>query len=298
MRTDASRQTPLGRRPRTTAGSDLEVASQHFSGSAGSQLTGFDCCFTPENQVGLHLASGPPSEGQQLLANNYHSDHVFLTNYPDDVYNVDYQYWMQTPRTNETNRCDGSSGPICFWFAHKWSQVAGQQAGLHVGPQRGVSVAGDAGANWRMNIDGYINGSHVGGQSSMNLPVGKWVRVRVWKIGSGGGNSEWGVWAQWDNNDRYLGSLTLPGSWLAWSYLAMEVYEADGPCATDFNFVSFAYPLYRSASQGLRSYATGTANYEANCSNTSWSVINASQYYVRDTRQVARTVPQGAQLWP
>src|SRR5690606_20764648 len=90
----------------------------------------------------------------------------------------------------------------CFWFAHKWSQVAGQQAGLHVGPQRGVSVAGDAGANWRMNIDGYINGSHVGGQSSVNLPVGKWVRVRVWKIGSGGGNSEWGVWAQWDKIGR------------------------------------------------------------------------------------------------
>lgn len=230
-----------------------------------------------------------------LAAGGYQSDRVWLSDYPNDVYNVDYYYWMRTPQMNESNKCDGS-GASCFWFTMIWSQMDCCNAGFHIGPQRGSSIAGNAGANWRMNIDGYENGVHIGGQSTTNLPTGKWVRVRVWKIASGSSSSSWGVWALWSGTDRYLGSLTIDGSWLAWSTLAVEIFEQNNQCSTDFVGVYLDNPIYRSASQGLRSYAQGTANYEANCSNTSWSVI--SDDFIHDGREVSRTVAEGENLWP
>jgi predicted AlkP superfamily pyrophosphatase or phosphodiesterase len=169
-------------------------------------------------------------------------------------------------------------------------------ASMHIGPQRGDSIAGDAGSKWRMNIDGYEGSTHIGGQSSINLPTGTWVRVRVWQVDKGANWSKWGVWALWSGTDHPLGSLTLDGVYMSASMLAEELYEASNQCTTDFVGVYLDNPRYRSASQGLRSFGSATANYEANCSNTSWKVISAPDY-IHDVREAARTIPHGGIIW-
>lgn len=231
------------------------------------------------------------------VGNCYQSDRALLHGDPNDVYNVDYLYWMQTPQNNETNKCDSSSNSsACFWFTMQLSWMDCCNSAMHIGPQRGDSLAGSAGGNWRMNIDGYNDGVHIGGQSSTNLPIGTWVRVRTWQIDKGANWSKWGVWARWDGTDHYLGSLTIDGVYITGSMLAVELYEANNQCSTDFVGVYLDNPRFRSVSQGLRAYSSATADYEANCSNTSWKVISPPDY-IHDVREATRVIPDGGTIW-
>lgn len=253
-----------------------------------------------------HLA---PALGDEQLTsgcvgNCYQSDRAYLTDYPNDVYAFDYYYWMRTPQNNETNRCDSSSHSSgCFWFTMGNHFMDCCNSSMHTGPKRGSSASGVAGSNWRMNVSGYNNGQHIGGQGSINLPIGTWVRVRTWRTATGNDSwapytpwSTWGVWGLWGGTDRYMGSLTIDGHWFTSSVLAMEVYESNGQCATDFVGVYMDNPRYWSSSQGYRSFPGATADYEANCSNTSWSVIIAPDY-IHDGREVTRVIADGAAIW-
>jgi hypothetical protein len=249
-----------------------------------------------------------PQSANQLLAcsgNCYQSDHVLLTDHPNDVYAVDYYVWLAIPQSQETNRCDGSSQASgCFWFFAMtyYTDCSYCNAGIHIGPQRGDSLAGSAGANWRMNIDGYNNGSHVGGQSATNLPTATWIRVRTWRTSSGTDASApytpwatFGVWALWGGTDRYLGSVTIDGTTIANSNMFVEVYEQNGQCSTDIERGYLDNPMYQ-RNGAWYGFAHATANYEANCANTSWRVQGAPDY-IRNERETTRTIANGATIW-
>jgi len=251
----------------------------------------------------------PLSAGDnQVLAcsgNCYQSDRVYLTDHPDDVYAIDYYVWLAIPQSLETNKCDGSGQTSgCFWFfAMTYYTDCGYcNSAIHIGPQRGDSLAGNAGANWRMNIDGYNNGSHVGGQSTTNLPVATWIRVRTWRTNSGRDSfapytpwATFGVWALWGGTDHYLGSVTIDGTTIANSNMFVEVYEANGQCSTDLERGYFDNPVYQRNGTWF-GFAHATANYEANCTNTSWLVQGAPDF-IRDERETTRVIANGAAIW-
>jgi hypothetical protein len=249
--------------------------------------------------------SGGKSKALACSGNCYQTDHVDLTDHPDDVYAVDYYVWLAIPQSLETNRCDGSSQSSgCFWFfAMQYDTDCSYcRSAIHIGPQRGDSLPGSAGANWRMNIDGYNNGVHVGGQSTVNLPVATWIRVRTWRTNTGTDPSApytpwatFGVWALWSGTDHYLGSVTIDGTTIAKSSMFAEVYEQNGQCSTDLERGYLADPAYQRNGTWY-DFAHGTANYEANCTNTSWLVQGAPDF-IRDERETTRVIPSGAAIW-
>lgn len=235
--------------------------------------------------------------------NCYQTDRLNLTDPGDDMYASEYWVWLAVPAENELNACDGPPhGSGCFWFYAINHSTNAYNTGFHIGPQRGASLAGNAGANWRMNIDGYINGAHVGGQSSVNLPVATWIRVRTWRINSGRDAqapytpwATWGVWAMYNGNDHYLGSLTIDGNYMTNATLFSEIWEQDGQCVTDLERGYLGWPRYWRPGLTQRSFSSATANYEANCQNTSWEIVGNE--FVRDERNTNRTLQNGESVW-
>jgi len=235
--------------------------------------------------------------------NCYQSDRLFLADPGDDMYASEYWVWLAVPRENELNACDGPPhGSGCFWFYAINHSTNAHKTAFHIGPQRGASLAGNAGANWRMNIDGYINGVHVGGQSSVNLPVATWMRIRTWRINKGRDSqapytpwATWGVWALYNGVDHYLGSLTIDGDNLTDATLFSEVWEQNGQCTTDLERGYLGWPRYWRPGQDKLSFSSATANYEANCGNTSWEIIG--DQFVRDERNTTRTLFDGESAW-
>ena len=208
--------------------------------------------------------------------------------------------WLARPQSNELNRCDGGAAVEgCFWFYAMQYFTNDHNSGIHIGPQRGDSLAGLAGGNWRMNIDGYNDGQHVGGQSSVNLPTATWIRVRTWRITSGrdadGRWARFGVWAQWSGTDRYLGSVTIDGTWITNSSMFTEVWEGDGQCSTDLEPGYLLRPTYQRKAT-FSTFRNAIVDYESNCPDTSWSVVGAPDF-VSDARERARTIPGGAMAW-
>jgi hypothetical protein len=239
-------------------------------------------------------AAGPCS------GNCYQTDSLSLTNHPNDVYASDYLVWLAVPQTNETNKCDNASNSSgCFWFYAMQYNMDCCSAAIHIGPQRGSSIAGSTGSNWRMNIDGYNNGVHVGGQSAVNLPVATWIRVRTWRLSTGvSGGTPWaqfGVWAMWSGVDTYLGSVTINGTWIALSSMFVEVYEANGQCSTDLERGYLDDARYQRVGTGMLAFADAWAHYESNCSNTSWHKLGGD--FVRDERETPRVVVEGENVW-
>lgn len=225
----------------------------------------------------------------------YQSDRLPLSDPAVGLYASDYLVWLAIPQTNEQNKCDSSSASSsCFWFyamQHHMDSGNHSASALHIGPQRGSSIAGDAGNQWRMNIDGYIDGVHIGGQSSVNLPTATWIRVRTWRLTRGYDSyapykpwSTWGVWAMYDGIDRYLGSITIDGHLFANSMLFSEVYEANGPCTTDLERAYLHNPQFWNTSFFPGTYASATAEYEKTCDNTTWESMSGN--FVRDEREV------------
>ena len=254
-----------------------------------------------EPATGSHMASSACS-GSAC----YQSDRLILSHPTVGLYASEYWVRLGTPQTNEQNKCDStaeSSG--CLWFyamQHEMDSGSYSDSALHIGPQRGSSVAGDTGNQWRMNFDGYIDGVHIGGQSSVNLPTETWIRVRTWRLSYGYDPaptyapwSTWGVWAMYGGSDRLLGSVTIDGHLFSSSMLFSEVYEANGPCATDLVIGSLNNPRFwnTSISQGL--YSSATAEYEATCKNTTWEKISGD--YVHDKREVKRIIRHGQIVW-
>ncbi len=261
----------------------------------------------PHLPVGDTTRPGSTSGGsEQTLAasacsgNCYQTDSLSLTNYPNDVYASDYLVWLAVPQTNETNKCDSASNSSgCFWFYAMQYTMDCCSSAIHIGPQRGTSLAGSAGSNWRMNIDGYNNGVHVGGQSSVNLPVATWIRVRTWRLTTGVSNgtpwAQFGVWALWGGVDTYLGSVTINGTWIALSSMFVEVYEANGQCSTDLERGYFDNARYQRVGTGMLAFADAWAHYESNCSLTSWHKLGGD--FVRDERETPRIVVEGENVW-
>lgn len=229
------------------------------------------------------------------VGNCYQSDWAWWTDHPNDVYALDYWFWLRTPQNNE-GVCQGESG--CFWFASNWTYTAAD-SGMHIGPRRGLSASGNTQGHWRTTISGYDQGTHVGGQSNVNLPLQKWVRARLWRTNHGtiGGRpwANWGVWAMWDGNEQYLGSLTLTGHWMTNSQMFTELYETNGQCQTDFVQVYFNDGVYWSSSQGAKSFPDATAGYEPNCNNTSWASHGGD--YFSDGRERPRTIPHNNPIY-
>ena len=255
--------------------------------------------------------SAAPREGGQTAAsacsgNCYQSDRLYLSGPTVGLYASEYWVWLGIPQTNERNKCDSTSERSqCFWFYamnHHMDSDGYSKSALHVGPQRGSSIAGDAGNQWRMNIDGYIDDEHIGGQSTVDLPSEMWIRVRIWRLSHGKTTpppfkpwSTWGVWAMWNNNDRKLGSLTIDGHLLANSTLFSEVMEHDGQCSTDLDIGYLDDPRFwnNSVSQGI--YDSATADYEDNCGDTTWKQISGD--HVRNQRETQRLIQDDDVVW-
>lgn len=242
------------------------------------------------------------------MGNCYQTDRIDLANPAVGLFASEFWVWLAIPQAGESNRCDGSShSGGCFWFAAMQYNTDSQTTatGFHIGPQRGVSIAGDAGSKWRMNIDGYIDGVHIGAQSPVNLPVATWIRVRTWRLDYGYDSwtpytpwATWGVWAYYNGSDHYLGSLTLDGHLIDFSMVFQEVYEASLQCTTDLERTYFNDYRWWNTSASQRSYSLATAGYETNCANTSWERPYAgSGEFLRDERNTARSIGQGWLLW-
>jgi hypothetical protein len=236
----------------------------------------------------------------------YQSDRLILSHPTVDLYASEYWIRLGIPQSNEQNKCDSTSESSgCFWFYamnHTMDSDGHSDSAMHIGPQRGSSLAGDAGNQWRMNIDGYINGVHIGGQSSVNLPTETWIRVRIWRTSSGYGSaptykpwSEWSVWAKWGGSDRKLGSLRIDGHFLADSTLFSEVMEQDGQCSTDLDKGYLDNPRFWNTSVSKGTYRRATADYEENCKNTTWKQISGD--YVLNQRETQRLVDDGGIVW-
>lgn len=259
----------------------------------------------PELAPSADKGTGGAEAASGCSGNCYQSDRIQLTDPSTPLYASEYWVWLAVPQTYETNKCDGNGySSACFWFAamNHYTNSSTSTAAFHIGPQRGTSIAGATGTQWRMNIDGYINGSHIGGQSSVSLPVATWIRVRTWRLsyGSGGGGpwSTWGVWAYYNGSDHYLGSLTIDGQLLTDSIVFQEIYEENGQCTTDFERTYFNDYRWWNTSASQQPYSKGTADYESNCVTTSWE--RPTQYsgeFLRDERETVRSIGQGWTLW-
>ena len=238
--------------------------------------------------------------------NCYQSDRLNLSDPTVGLYASQYWVWLGIPQSNEWNKCDSTTAPSpCFWFYamhHVMDSGSHSNSALHVGPQRGSSIAGDAGNQWRMNIDGYIDGVHIGGQSTVNLPTSTWIRVRTWRLSYGNDVfapyapwSKWGVWAMWGGNDRSLDSLTIDGHFLADSTLFSEVREANGQCSTDLNKGYLDNPRFWNTSVSEGVYSSATAEYEDNCENTTWKQISGD--HVLNQRETQRIIFDDEIVW-
>ena len=237
----------------------------------------------------------------------YQSDRLNLSDPTVALYASQYWVWLGTPQSNEYNKCDSTTAPSpCVWFyamAHNMDSGDHSNSTMHIGPQRGSSVAGATGNQWRMNIDGYIDGVHIGGQSSVNLPTETWIRVRIWRVSHGYRGaptykpwSKWGVWAKYGGRDRYLGSLTIDGHLLDDSILFSEVYEANGQCSTDLDKGYLRQPRFWNTSVTEGAYSSARADYQENCENTTWKQISGD--YVLNQRETRRLIEDGDIVWP
>lgn len=127
----------------------------------------------------------------------YQTDWINLTPQPEFVYAVDYHLYIAPASNREVNQCDESQGDPCFWFYAGQFDLDSPRTAIHIGPQRGVSLAGDSGGLWRMNLDGYVWDHHFGSMShAVASPVNQWARVRTWRLstwlGAGVPRSNWG----------------------------------------------------------------------------------------------------------
>lgn len=262
-----------------------------------------------EEAVGGEYKLGAPSLGffhtpaqfETLAAGgNYQSDHAVLypRPLPSGAYNMDYWFWLGMPTDIDPINCNDS--PDCFWFVANQLNTSGTNSGLHIGPQHGVSSAGNSHGVWKISVSGYNNGVFVGSLSSVAPPEAAWARVRVWRLSTSGSNATWGVWVLWSgsgcpNNDCYAGSITLPGHTLTYTWLFTEVMEVNGPCTTDFERVYFDNPVYRNLNGGPFIYTEATADYEDTCRDTTWESIQFD--FVRDERMKGRVIPQNGVIW-
>ena len=251
---------------------------------------------------GQTAASACTGTGDNLC---YQSDILDLSHPAVGLYASQYWVWLGIPQSNEENQCDSTSEPSgCFWFyamQHDMDSGAYSDSALHVGPQRGSSIAGDTGNQWRMNIDGYIDGVHIGGQSSVNLPTETWIRVRIWRLSHGYTSptnkpwSRWGVWAMWGGSDRQLGSLTIDGHLFAKSALFSEIMEENGQCSTDLNKGYLDNPRFWNTSVSEGVYSSATAEYEDNCDDTTWKQISGD--HVLNQRETQRLIEEDDIVW-
>lgn len=236
------------------------------------------------------------------VGNCYQSDRAPMPYNFVEAYNVDYWYWLRGAESNELNACDTGDGPGCFWFVSAQLNTDEPNSAMHSGPQRGVSASGNAGGNWKIDVSGYYNGVFRGGLSSVVSPVATWVRLRTWRVDyvfyGGIYYAQYGVWALWNNQDTYVGSITLPGRWLVWAMPFVEIYETEDQCSTDFVGTYYDEHVFRSSAGGPFRIDRTDAAYEANCANTTWERMNGiGDDFVRDTRDVGRLIRDGARLW-
>lgn len=99
-------------------------------------------------------ANAAPTAGSQTTAsacsgNCYQSDILNLSDPTVGLFASEYWVWLGIPQSNEWNKCDSTTAPSsCFWFYamhHVMDSGSHSNSALHVGPQRGSSIAGDAG---------------------------------------------------------------------------------------------------------------------------------------------------------
>lgn len=264
-----------------------------------------------------NTAPGPSNESSSRAAcsgNCYQTDSTAPTaNLPAGTYAFDYWMWLGNPQNNETNGCDGSGSGNCFWFQASQYDMDFAGAGFHVGPQRGSSIFGNAADDWHLSHSGYNapnSGSPTGAVCTTSslwwcvdddeIPTGTWVRVRVWRLATThtpgyGWSSKWGSWAQWGGTDHAIGTnLWMRGRTLVRAHQFMEVYETNGQCSTDFERTYFNDPRSLAGSTWT-TQPHANANYESNCSNTTWHRFGGE--FVRDEREHFRDINQGGFLW-
>lgn len=235
-------------------------------------------------------------------SSSYQSDLLYVSEPTGGAYNIDYYLWNSDDRgTDSADVCDGvTSG--CFWFGSFGVRTNSGRGYLHVGPEHGVSAAGSSGAGWKTQFTSYIDGVHQGAAMNLDLLSYRWVRYRIWAVGSsypagpGGGIYTTFVIAV-DRGTPYVetvaGYVTLPGERLVNPVIWKEVFETGGPCTTkSIGSMYFWGASYLSASVGGRqNWTSGSASYNSTCANTNWSSLYG--YYGRDERMVTRTTPAG-----
>lgn len=223
----------------------------------------------------------------------HHSNHIRHPTQNDGIYAFEYYAWIGSPRSGETNRCDSLvSTSLCVWFIAGEITTTGD-CGWHFGPIRGDWAGANYGTNFGYYCPGLPNG--VEHTNTGIVPLGQWVRFRVWRMSQGSNWSEWGIW----RDESYLGSVLLDGT-SAWSTGNWTEIIEDEPCYTDFERVYFNAPRFWHVSLGANLQpAWGQVNYEENCSNSSWEKADGNQgsSFVKNERSVSRVLPDEAFAW-
>lgn len=209
-----------------------------------------------------------PATPRFQASSPYQSDRVFMATVGG--YAMDLFMWI--PGGDSTSDCDGLSAS-CFWFNALGTYMSGGNGYMHIGPEHGSSFCGQSGAGWRLNVSGYNGGVHTpcNLNASPAWPTDRWVRVRVWEIGSTASTKTYGAWVQdIPYSNAYAGSVTLNGTSLGvTNHLFQEVYETNGPCNTNRSWTAYeGMYIWDWYSGGTVDLNVGTRSFDAGCNNT------------------------------
>jgi hypothetical protein len=244
----------------------------------------------------IRLAPGEPGTEADLRTgavpkfqstSNYQSDRVTFGSVAG--YAMDILMWI--PSGDSQTDCNGTASG-CFWFNAAASWMNNGNGYLHVGPEHGVSFCGSTGAAWKTNASGYNGGTHTPCNmgSTPDVPTDQWVLVRAWEIASQPGplwTRTYGIFVGPPGNTPYAGSVTLNGTSLGnQPHYFQEVYETNGPCATNRSWTAFQGITMWDYNGGTTYLNSGTRSFNAGCSNTDMPAYAGA--YGFDWRNTAR----------
>jgi hypothetical protein len=232
----------------------------------------------------------------------------------------------QSSTCSDTETCNGNSRDMgsFVWFTPITVNI-GSSAGdtdyaLHGGLARGGSGWRDEGiTSWYIDWSGYeaagpalidpdTGWTHKAHNLS-SLATDRWYRISVSRIGcereDGSLGFGWNMqaWHRPDDTWIYIGTA---GTWclprstdtITKAYAFVEIIETD-PCDTDFNYVDMRNFRYRDASLEWKfvdeadAHHGGTADADAQCTDTNWQRLTDNPTWMRDTRDQTRGTSGG-----
>jgi hypothetical protein len=232
----------------------------------------------------------------------------------------------QSSTCSDTETCNGDARDMWsfVWFTPITVNIGSSQGdiayGLHGGMARGGSGWRNEGiTSWYIDWSGYeaagpalidpdTGWTHKPHDVS-SLTTDRWYKIRVSRVGCEQENGDPGygwkmeAWHRPETTWDYVGSagtwcLPLNASTISSAYAFVEIIEPD-PCDTDFNYVDMRNFRYKDASgtwkfidEADAKYG-GTADADAQCTDTNWQRLTDNPTWMRDTRDQTRGTSGG-----